>query len=559
MLKRDITMLNLDRNSTLLTEVTFARQRFAEVPHSLRSRLVGILLMFVAAGFPSAASAQMGQYDVSSFGALGDGHTDDRAALQLAINTVPSGATLTFGGPKKTFLIGGTLVFQPNRKYQGQNSAIVMNKQVLGHPPIAKLKYGLSDNVTITGLVFDGNGVAAGLQINVDGSTAIPVSNLQVTYDIFRNTTASPAGAWEGALFINGGLMNSVIANNQVINCGSGISIVNPNNVVVSDNSFETINVGNAISMTFYPAPFSYGQGIQVLRNTGHHLGRMAIELWSSGTPSSVISGATIADNAFSGWDVGLEAYPFGISVVAGQNMTLNHNKLLGGVRGWGIELAAPSSTISENTIQGFDVGIALNDSHHTSITGNLLTQLTSYGILLANGPGSRSNLVIGNNIIVNAKLAGIYINSPDWGGSTISGNLISRSAGNYQDDFQGSFTGVSVWPPNAPVTVSGNSITQSSFAGPSTFVFTGIQVNGGSGANSSSSYSNNTVMSLFPLLQSVGLYGNSSGSLNGTVVQGNNWSGLSSASGGVGSPSVISSGNLIYNCTQVGPTPVDR
>jgi len=520
-------------------------------------------ILFTVTGLSTPASAQINptpQYDVISFGALGNGRTDDRAALQLAINMTPPGATLNFGGPNRQFLVSGTLVFQPNRKYQGQNATIVMNPQSPAHPPIAKLEYGLSDNVTITGLVFDGNGVAGGLQINVDGATALPTSNLQLTYNIFRNTTPTPGGSWEGALFVSSGLVNSVIANNQIINCGSGISITNPNNVVVSDNSFERLHLGNAISMTFYPAPFAYGQGIQVLRNTGQHLSRMAIELWpGGGTQSSLISGAIIADNAFSGWDAGLEAYPFGISVVAGQNMTVSHNKLIGGIGGWGIELSAPFSTISENTVQGFDVGIALNDSHNTSITGNLLTQLASYGILVASGPGSRSNLSITNNLVVNAKLAGVFINSPDWGGSTINGNRITRAAGNYADDIQGRFTGISIWPPSAPVTVTGNSITQSSLTGPAGFGFTGIQVNGDSGANTSSSYSNNTVMSMFPMFQSVGLFGNSPGSLNGVTVQGNNWSGLYSVSGGASSPGVISGGNLIYDCVQVGPSPVDR
>jgi hypothetical protein len=65
--------------------------------------------------------------------------------------------------------------------------------------------------------------------------------------------------------------------------------------------------------------------------------------------------------------------------------------------------------------------------------------------------------------------------------------------------------------------------------------------------------------MSMYPLSQSFGLYGNSSGSLNGAVVQGNNWSGLNSASGGVGSPGIVSGGNMIYNCNQVGPSPVDH
>lgn len=499
------------------------------------------------------------QYDVSSYGAIGDGWTDDRAALQNAINNTPSGAILNFGGSSKRYLIGGPLIFQPNRKYQGQNAAILMSPSAMGHPPIAKTEYMQSDNVTITGLIFDGNNAASGLQINVDGLSNVPANNVQLTFNIFRNTTPSPMGNWEGALWVSGGLTNSAVSNNQIANCGSGITILNPNNVVVADNSFDTIHNGNAISVMLYPAPFSYGQGLQILRNTGQHLGRMAIEVWPAGGVIPTISGVVIADNAFSDWDSGFEPYPFGISVVTGQGISISRNKLINGIGGWGIELAAPLSTVSENTIQGFDVGVALNDTHDSQITGNLLTQMTSYGILLANGPGSRNNLSISNNIIANAKRGGIFVNTPDWGGSTVSGNRITRSAGNYTDDYVGSFTGVSVWPPNAPVTVTNNQITQSAFKAPTSFAFTGIQVNGGSGANSSSSYTNNTIMSMYPLNQSVGIFGNAPGSLNGAVVQGNNWSGLFSASGGVGSPGILSSGNKVYNCVQVGPTAVDR
>ena len=190
------------------------------------------------------------QYDVSSFGAVGDGWTDDRAALQNAINNTPSGAILNFGGSSKRYLISAPLIFQPNRKYQGQNAAILMNPSVIRHPPIAKTEYMQSDNITITGLIFDGNNAASGLQINVDGLSGVPANNVQLTFNIFRNTTPSPMGNWEGALWVSAGLTNSTVSNNQVANCGSGITILNPNSVVVADNSFDTIHNGNAISVS---------------------------------------------------------------------------------------------------------------------------------------------------------------------------------------------------------------------------------------------------------------------------------------------------------------------
>ena len=118
---------------------------------------------------------------------------------------------------------------------------------------------------------------------------------------------------------------------------------------------------------------------------------------------------------------------------------------------------------------------------------------------------------------------------------------------------------GIAITPPSSPVTVSGNSILQSAVVGPATFGFMGIRVNGGSGANVNSAYSNNVVTSQFMFPQSYGVYGNSDGSLNGTIVQGNNFTGLYGASGGASSSAVYSNSNLIYNCNQVGPIPLNQ
>jgi parallel beta-helix repeat protein len=511
-----------------------------------RPVLFGVLL---------SALAGAAQYDVAMFGARGDGSTDDTAAIQNAINSIPSGAALDFGGPTKIYLISSRLTLQPNRTYQGQ-ATLLMSSRAPAHTGIAKLAYGSADSITITGLTFDANGVGGGLHIAVDGGTAIPSNRLSLTYMVFRNTIANATGPWDGAIYSPVGLTNSQIAYNQIISCAYGIYLANPNWVTVGDNTFQTVHLGNAISVVLSPAPFAYGQGIQILRNTGQHLGRMAIEMWPNGgnmVQTSQVTAAVISENTFCDWDPGYSADPFGISIVAGQQATIQRNKLTGGSSGVGIEIGAPNSTVSQNTVQGFPTGIILHDSHGSMIDGNFLSQQTSTGIELANSAGSRAGLNITNNRIMNAKSVGIMVNNTDWGGTTIAGNVISRADGAFADDPSGAFTGIGITPPNSPATVSGNSIVQSAPTGPANFSFIGIRVNGGAGENANSVYLNNSVHSNVVLPQSVGIYGNTAGSLEGTVIQGNHFSGLQSVSGGSSSVTV-SSGNVVYNCLRTGP-----
>src|SRR5205085_10300981 len=100
---------------------------------------------------------------------------------------------------------------------------------------------------------------------------------------VFRNTTPNPAGPWDGAFFAPVGLINSQISQNQIINCAYGLAVTNPNSVIISDNTFQTIHRGDAISVVYTPAPLVYGQNVQIIRNTGQHLGRMGIEIWPNG------------------------------------------------------------------------------------------------------------------------------------------------------------------------------------------------------------------------------------------------------------------------------------
>lgn len=502
------------------------------------------------------AQAVFAQLNVSSFGAKGDGKTDDTAALQLAINSTPPGGSLTFGSAGNTYLISARLVFQPNRTYQGQ-STILMSSSAPAHTAIAMLAYAASNNVTFTGLTFDANGVGGAIQVAVNGGTGIAATNFSLQNTVIRNATASPAGPWDGALYTPVGLIHATISNNQITNCGYGFSLTDLGDTVISNNRFEAIGIGDAIQVVFSPAPFAYGTGIKITGNSGQHLGRMGVELWPSGgnvAQTSQVSGAVITDNSFSEWNAASTADTFGISVMAGQSAVVRFNKIIGPSAGFGIELGAPNSTVSENTVQGFTTGIVLHDTHGSSVNGNHLVSQLFDGIEFSNAPGSRAGVTVSNNSIVNPQSLGINVNAGDWGGSALTGNLISRGAGAYAGDDTQAFTGIGITPPSSPVTVTSNLICQTSGTALAGFSFIGIRVNGNAGSNTGSTYQNNSVGSQSSNIETVGLFANSPGTVNGTIVQANSFNGLSAASGGAASSGVLIDGNRIYNCLQAGP-----
>ena len=518
---------------------------------SFKTQQIALVLAGIIAVIPALA-----QTDVSQYGATGNGATDDTAALQQAINSTPTGTTLTFGGPSQVYLISSRLVFQPGRTYSGQGT-IRMKSSAPSHTAVAKLSYGASSQVTISGITFDANGIGGGLQLAVDGAGAIPANSITINHTVFRNTTSSPAGPWDAAIYDPVGLTNSQVTNNQVINCGMGMYLTDLNAVTISANTFQGVDYGDAISVTFNPATFLYGQAIQISQNTGQHLGRIGVELWPSGgnvAQTSAVQGVTISGNTFSDWDSGFTSDTFGISVMAGTGSVIQNNKLSGPNGGYGIELGAPQSLVSQNAVQGFATGIELEDSSNSTITGNLLSLQTIDGVEFANAPGSASTVTVTNNSIMNAQTFGIFANTSAWGGSNITGNMISRAAGFYAADNTQFFTGIGTTPPATPVTVSSNLIIQSGSTGPPGFGFIGIRLNGGAAANALSTYQQNTVLSYLMLNQSMGIFGNSPGSADSVYLTQNAFSGLFSVTGGAPSSSAIISGNQRYNCAQVGP-----
>ena len=486
-------------------------------------------------------------------GAAGDGVTDDTAALQAAINSLASGGVLDFGNNSSTYLITRSLILKPNATYRGA-ATIRMSHSAPAYTPIAILQYGQTDNVTITGLTLDANGIGGGINISVNGGWFTPAQNIQIISVTFRNTIANLSGGGDNAIYDPVGIQNSTIAFNQFFNCGGGIAMTDPNYVSVTDNHFDTITQQDAIFLSFPQNPFPFGNGLVIARNTGRQVTRMAIELWSPGLSSAAVTAPTITDNYFTEWNPAANpSNGFGMSIMMGVGAIITNNTLSGSQVGLGIELGVPNATVEYNNITNFGIGIMMYDTHGSTIHANRLTNQTNTGICVQSTAGSRKNLTIIGNQIREAKYYGIAINAGDWDGSTISGNTIARTGGVYPDDYSVHFLAVNPWPNNS-VSITSNYIAQTAQNPPSGFTFTGLSINGDPGSNSGSHFDGNTFRSTAVYQFGTGVSGNGPNSLTGATLSQNLFDTLAMATNGATSSNVTSFGNRIVQCGLVGP-----
>src|SRR5580693_5212109 len=92
--------------------------------------------------------------NVQTFGATGNGSTDDTKAIQSAINSTPAGDTTVF--PAGTYRVTSPIAVPSNHTLQGQAGATLQGP---GGQFILALPYNSASNITIDGLTLDGGGV----------------------------------------------------------------------------------------------------------------------------------------------------------------------------------------------------------------------------------------------------------------------------------------------------------------------------------------------------------------------------------------------------------------
>ena len=388
------------------------------------------------------------QFNVKSFGAVGDGRHDDTAAIQSTVNRVANipGAVAFF--PQGTYLISQPITIPSNTSLLGvgAGSAIMGNPLIEFPTGLFFVDTGTStrQNISIASLTFNGASNLSNYLGNIGIFIGYPPSqgfnNISVTNSIFQNCQIAITVVDHLA---SGALQsNLTISNNKVYNTtrfGFG-EIGNVNNLTISNNTLSNIGHDPDPSLTPW-APGSYWDAIYVQNG----------------------SDITIADNNISKFgDEGIEVghYPYAPNVPAPSDIKITNNDIEqstgGNDSGSGILIScAANVNISSNTIKDMNLwGIHVWDSSYTgdnipttnvTIQSNIIENTTTYeGIYIdLNNYGAVpvNNITVTKNTLTDIASTGIEINNnqnTNTNEYTISNNHINNCDGNFINALSG-------------------------------------------------------------------------------------------------------------------------
>ena len=324
---------------------------------------------------------------VSSFGALGNGVHDDTSAIQQSINSAKAGDVIAFSAG--SYEVSQTLNLKSGLIYQGAGGTTLDWK---GGSSFLLATENNASNITVTGLTLNG----AGMKFNGI------CERVNLTNSTIENVLISNSGADNGIYIA--GLHDSVIqgVNFKNIPNDHGILGYHVVNTQITDNQFDTIG-GDCIQLLFEDS--TPAAGVVVSRNTGINLGRMGIEIQSINGMKNTTVGMLVQGNNFSQY-MGLtpgtiKHNTFGLSIVSDGYGTVISDNVLTGANGsdWGIEVGGIATQVTNNTVIGHNVGIAIARAVNGLVVNNNLygqTQTAIWEYI----PGADPGITISNNLI---------------------------------------------------------------------------------------------------------------------------------------------------------------
>jgi hypothetical protein len=399
---------------------------------------------------PGAATAAGPTVLLSASGVVGDGSTDDTAAIQAALNAAGSGTTL-LGEAGKVYVITSTLSFPADAVTLdlGGGSIVIGTTRALGselQTNDTMFEVNGRSRVRITnGTIlaarspYRGGGLP--YRIHVPGGSGCRIDNLTADCD--------------GSLFVYLAGQQHTIASNSIKN--GAISGVATSKATVQGNTL-TNSPSNAISFTGYAgAPVD---GTAYLDNVITGYGRVAIEEYSpngaqyctnpvfrgntisapsasnsNGTGISAICvGATIANNTITdaiAWAI--EATGVGTTITGNTiSWTPNNAAALSStaiVVNTSLSTNLNQVTVSQNTITGGAIGIQMFGSAFycpTTISANTITNTTTQAIVLA--PAANAGL-LPSNVLIQATNNVINFTEPPLPSTTRYGIVTASTA----------------------------------------------------------------------------------------------------------------------------------
>ena len=391
--------------------------------------------------------------DVRDFGAVGDGVTDDTAAIQAALDST---AKKIIFNDNSTFLVTSELTTSvADRSIFGYGATITTDGSIDAaanvlivsgiRTTVAGLKITGITGTTLCSAIFIGGVPSVTIQdcriFDFDNGTGIGANSSGVSHVIQNNhldncAPVSFGGSQYGSIACNAS--KSVITGNRILrNDLTGISVFGGDYVTISDNYIEgtgsLATVGGIILDGLTIGCVIDGNTI----NTGDVEGIQiagSITTYGGASKDHIISNNTILNSDYSA----ITLYGTETDSVINVTVSGNHMKSAG-TTGRGIELNRVAKiNITGNYVYGYNVGLnVVNASPDVNLTGNFFENQNTTGVQCF---GAKWN-VSGNKIIGNGSTTTgmIFNGSTIAGEQMISGNQISDCATGINGTFSGS------------------------------------------------------------------------------------------------------------------------
>jgi nitrous oxidase accessory protein NosD len=409
----------------------------------------------IVGGTGDAAVEVPDQFNVVAFGAVGDGTTDDTAAIQAAVNALPATGGIVVA-PRGSYKLTGTVTISGK-------ADVVLDFGEATITQTAALTPVLTLNNMVRTKVVGGNLIGLGTDyLNtsaVYGAAAMKLGGACEDVSILdcSMTNFAGAGVWvvlgdttgtriEGCTITGPGSAEIAAMNNfgagiviaddannwAVLNCeiseyAQGITTGDCSNVRVSNTHIHTIVGQHGMYFASLSNAVLSGNLIDDVNNQG-----IKVQL-NTGRPDAediAITGNTI---------VNCKSHPILLtnsdaSAERARNVTITGNTLSSVGTGNGIHLThVDGAIVASNTIHDFSAGISVNSSDNISIIGNRIKDGGHQGILL----NIVNQAIVAHNTVDNVATAnsgstefGLHVTGACTD-VTITGNKVRDALGN--------------------------------------------------------------------------------------------------------------------------------
>jgi len=322
---------------------------------------------------------KLGEFvSVKDFGAVGDGVTDDTAAIQDALNAVKKVYV-----PDGTYLCSTVTVSSDNTHIWGSKGAILKLKNSVD---VDLLDLSNFDNLTISDITLDGNKANQTTDVDAVCIRGDDNSNVVIQNCIIKNSALSGVN-----------IRNSdgvKIVNNLITDCGTKNSINSGDGIYLAFNSNDYVSGNSVINPARIGIILKGSVSVNssrsvVIGNFVNNSGENAIGTEDGNVSTLIVNNIvdTSGDNSFASTKAGIVVGETGETVTVSGNRVVNAGS-------FGIEV-----------VHGAD---------ETIVTNNNISSSGSIGIFATavDGSGGLDNLLINGNLVTTTVTDGIFISA---------------------------------------------------------------------------------------------------------------------------------------------------